>query len=144
MKHGTGDVSPTVIAECEVGLDFRYARAAGLLFGKGAYNAEDAAYTDKGYAYKKDPLGFQMFLVVVAAGKVYEAEKQDLTIVMPPAGFDSIRGTVAANHKAVMVYDLNQASVSVAIQEGVLGRTLLLGLREERSFFNHSSISSFI
>ena len=112
LKHGTRETAPEDVAACEVGLDFRYSRAG--LFGKGAYCAEDAAYVDKSFAYRRNPAAPQMFLVRVAAGSVFEAPSTDNTIVHPPKGFDSIRGTVAANHKAIMAYDLNQASVPAA------------------------------
>lgn len=108
MKHGTRGTPIATVAGCDVGIDFRFT-GEKRLFGRAAYTAEDGAYVDGGY-YSVDPAsgGRQMFLVRVAAGRVYDAPAVNTALVRPPEGFDSVRGQVAAPFFAIMAYSLGQ------------------------------------
>lgn len=114
LKHGTRTTDPKIIYSADQGLDFRY---SGLgLFGIAAYSAEDAKYSH-GYSFTSgvDASGGttnQMFLVRVAAGKVFEVAtrtEEHRKLVVPPVGFDSVLGYVSAKHKAIMVYQTDSA-----------------------------------
>ncbi|EGD79316.1 hypothetical protein PTSG_09730 [Salpingoeca rosetta] len=108
MFHGTGAVDPAIIADTN--FDFRYASAG--LFGRGAYFAELMEYSDRGYAYvcPDDPTKRQVFIARVAAGKVEERGSNcDQSIKHQSPGFDSVGGMVTATHKAIIIYDLQQA-----------------------------------
>jgi hypothetical protein len=54
-----------------------------------------------------------MFLVQVAAGRIWDAPKIDPKLVKPPVGYDSVRGTVLTPFRAVMAYALNQVRGSL-------------------------------
>ena len=104
MKHGTSLTKPEVIYNGEQGLDCRF--SGPCLFGIAAYTAEDASYSH-GYRYDVGDGTYQMFLVRVAAGNIEEiatptaAQKE---YRKPSPGFDSVRGYVGKNFKAIMVY----------------------------------------
>lgn len=72
MKHGTSSSDPRVLYTSDNGIDPRYS-AVGM-FGRAAYFAERAHYSDTGYAY--DVPGSsghrQMFLARIIAGHVDE------------------------------------------------------------------------
>jgi hypothetical protein len=109
MKHGTSLISPYDIAQGSNGLDHRYS-GGNCYYGRAAYTAEDAIYSHK-YAYKvPDGNGktFQILLVHVAAGKIYEATKRE-DFKHPPKGYDSVRGEVFADNMAIMVYSTDEA-----------------------------------
>ncbi|EGD79315.1 hypothetical protein PTSG_09729 [Salpingoeca rosetta] len=117
MFHGTRSVEPNKIVKDS--FDFRHARAG--MFGRGAYFAEYMSYSDS-YAFPVQPPTMnhfssrygtgagvrQVFIARVAAGKV-EERSSDSSIVRPSDGYDSVTGTVSANHKAIIIYDLQQA-----------------------------------
>ena len=112
MKHATGTTNPDAIARCLEGLDFRYCRAG--MFGIAAYTSERSEYShDTRYRHElADGIHAQMFLVRVAAGRIFEVETYDekyKTTVKPPDGFDTIRGPVLGDCKALMVYNTDQA-----------------------------------
>ena len=104
MKHGTRLSDPVAIISGEEGLDFRYCDSG--MFGRGTYLAEDAAYSARGYAYKKSSTAHQMLLVRVAAGTIFESQPHGHR--HPPSGYDSVRGVVATDNKAVIVYNVSQ------------------------------------
>jgi hypothetical protein len=105
MKHGTNTTDPVAIISGEVGLDFRL--SASGMFGRGTYLAEDAAYSARGYAYKESPTAHKMLLVRVAAGTIFDSQpNKDLTPA--PSGHDSVRGVVATDNKAVIIYNVSQ------------------------------------
>jgi hypothetical protein len=109
MKHGTRLTDIQEIARGEQGLDYRY--CTGGYYGKGAYTAEDAAYAD-GYRYKYPDGMAAMFLVRVAAGRIFEVEtrtQEHSQYIKPPVGNDSVRGDVAAGQKAIIVYQTDSA-----------------------------------
>ena len=108
MKHGTRDTDPLKIAESQYGIDSRYSEAG--FYGFAAYVAEDALYSD-GYRYNKSHNLAQMFIVRVAAGKIFDAEnifknnkEKYRNTIHPPTGYDSVRGYVTPNNKAIMTY----------------------------------------
>jgi hypothetical protein len=105
MKHGTRQTDPVAIISCEDGLDFRYCDSG--YFGRATYLAEDAAYSDGGYQYKASPTAHKMLLVRVAAGTIFESQR-DGSLKKPPDGYDSVRGDVAPGNMAVMVYRVSQ------------------------------------
>ena len=108
MKHGTSSTPPSDIYDSDGGFDFRYANAG--LFGRGAYFAFNASYSAS-YRYRvpdSSPPQAQMFLARVLCGKV-EPRQSDRNIKVPSRGFDSIRGTVATGHEAIITYDLARA-----------------------------------
>jgi len=105
MKHGTRLSDPKAIISGEVGLDFRY--SASGMFGRGTYLAEDAAYSARGYAYKESPTAHKMLLVRVAAGTIIESQP-NANLTKEPDGYDSVRGVVAPDNKAVIVYNVSQ------------------------------------
>ena len=112
MKHATGTTDPDVIARCLEGLDFRYCR--GGMFGNAAYTSERSEYSHlKEYRHElADGIHAQMFLVRVTAGRIFEVEAYDEKYkkdVKPPEGFDSVRGPVRGDFKALMVYNTDQA-----------------------------------
>ena len=112
MKHATGITDPDVIARCPEGLDFRYCREG--MFGIAAYTAELSEYSHlKEYRHElADGIHAQMFLVRVTAGRIFEVEAYDEKYkkdVKPPEGFDSVRGPVRGDFKALMVYNTDQA-----------------------------------
>ena len=104
MKHGTRLSDPVAIISGEEGLDFRYCDSG--MFGRGTYLAEDAAYSARGYPYKKSSTAHQMLLVRVAAGTIFESQPHGHR--HPPSGYDSVRGVVATDNKAVIVYNVSQ------------------------------------
>lgn len=107
-KHGTSSMDPKRVVEGENSLDFRHSRNL-CLFGRATYLAEDAAYSARGYTFKKSPTCHQMLLVRTLVGRTFKAPTQDNTLVKPPQGYDSVTGLVTASHRAVMVYNLAQA-----------------------------------
>ncbi|RYH31394.1 NYN domain-containing protein [archaeon] len=109
MKHGTRTMDPTIIAKGDSGLDYRYCDAG--LFGRAAYTADDAQYSDS-YRYTLPDGKAQMFLVRVAAGNIFEVSVRTEAhkgLRTPPEGHHSIRGPVTETHKAIMVYQTDQA-----------------------------------
>lgn len=105
MKHGTNLTDPVAIISGEIGLDFRYCEKG--LFGRGTYLAEDAAYSARLFAYKESPTAHKMLLVRVAAGTIFDSQ-QNGSLKHPPSGYDSVRGVVATDNKAVIVYNVSQ------------------------------------
>ena len=109
MKHGPSTTDPQIIASSPCGLDCRYSEKG--LYGVAAYTAEDASYSH-GYRYNKTYNLAQMFIVRVAAGKIFEADniftnnnkEKYRNTVHPPSGYDSIRGYITVDNKALMIY----------------------------------------
>ena len=108
MKHGTSRTDPKEVAGSESGVDHRYSEQG--FFGRGAYTAEDAEYTDSGYSYKCGDGNKQMLLVRVAAGNISEqgnTTPDTRAFIKPPRGYHSVRGVVKdiPQMKALVVYD---------------------------------------
>jgi O-acetyl-ADP-ribose deacetylase (regulator of RNase III) len=105
-KHGTSKTDPKVVAGSEAGVDARHCTSG--LFGTGAYTAEDAEYSHSyNFCYTCPNGDMQMLLVRVAAGKISEeggSTNATRALIKPPPGHDSVRGVVAANFKALIVY----------------------------------------
>lgn len=71
LFHGTRDNDPIKVVESEKGIDFRYSSEGRLLWGKGAYFAANASYSDK-YSFSCENGEKQMLLVKVLTGKSYQ------------------------------------------------------------------------
>ena len=109
LWHGCGSTSPNAIIADEFGFDPRFASAG--LWGRAAYFACDASYSNSGYAHvleTRDGRSVrQLFLVDVSIGQA-EWRRQDKTIHRPSPGFDSVTGW-AGPTQVFMVYELNRA-----------------------------------
>ena len=109
MKHGTSTINPEIIASGAYGIDSRYSKSG--FYGSAAYTAEDSIYSHD-FRYNKNNILAQMFIVRVAAGKIYDAEnifinndkEKYINMIHPPIGYDSVRGFVTPDNKAIMVY----------------------------------------
>jgi serine/threonine protein kinase len=109
MKHGTSETDPETIAAGQYGIDSRYSKQG--FYGIAGYTAEDSLYSH-GFRYNKNNNLAQMFIVRVAAGKIFEADniftnnskEKYKACRHPPTGHDSIRGFVTPNNKAIMTY----------------------------------------
>ena len=107
LKHGTRQTDPSLILS-GTGIDPRFS-GSGNMYGQAAYFAESAAYSDSHkYAFVLPTGERKMFLAKVAAGRIEEkaSHTQDCCgIRHPSTDHDSVRGTVAANYKAIMTYE---------------------------------------
>lgn len=84
LFHGTRKTDPKVIVDSVKGIDFRYSNPdRSLLWGKGAYFAVNASYSDD-YCYRsgKDK---QMLLVRVLTGNSCRYEYHDPSLTKPPS-----------------------------------------------------------
>ena len=91
LFHGTGVTRPAEIIEDQVGFDMRFCE--GGLWGRGAYFAEDAAYSHS-FAHRCTVAGGrarQMFLARVAVGRSYNSPP-DNELRRPPPRHHSITG----------------------------------------------------
>jgi hypothetical protein len=112
LKHGTRATDPTLIWQSDGGIDFRYSQAG--MYGNGAYFAYNATYSHS-YRYdlpRSTPACAQILLAKVAAGRIedrlqYNAECRQIRV--PAKGHHSVKGTVATNHPALIVYEPNQS-----------------------------------
>ena len=84
LFHGTSKTDPKVIVESVKGIDFRYSNQdRNLLWGKGAYFAVNASYSDNyGHRIGKDK---QMLLVRVLTGNSCRYECHDSSLTKPPS-----------------------------------------------------------
>ena len=83
LFHGTSKTDPKVIVESVKGIDFRYSNQdRSLLWGKGAYFAVNASYSDNyGHRIGKDK---QMLLVRVLTGNSCRYEYHNSSLTKPP------------------------------------------------------------
>jgi len=113
LKHGTRQTLPSTIWNSghktnSYGFDFKYSKDG--FFGRGAYFAEDTAYS---HLYRfhipGDKKHCQMFLAHVIAGKIEQKREKDSSIVIPTPPYNSVRGPLNATHQGIIVYELNQS-----------------------------------
>ena len=114
LWHGTSSADPLLICSGRDGIDFRRARIGGY-YGRGAYFADSAAYSDEGFHFRHHE-GRQLLLARVSCGRRCDFGKQLAEgLARPPDGFDSVRGgphsfTQHSNALALVsaVYDRTQ------------------------------------
>ena len=80
LFHGTRDKPPEEIFTSDKGFDFRFSPSG--LWGRGAYFAVKASYSDRGYAHKTNG-SRQLLLARVLTGN-YVQLNPDKTLTMPP------------------------------------------------------------
>ena len=95
LFHGTRKTDPKVIVGSVKGIDFRYSSEdRSLLWGKGAYFAVNASYSDS-YSHRSS-CGKQMLLVRVLTGQSYSyGHRKDPSLTKPPP----------LSHGSHMLYD---------------------------------------
>jgi len=110
LKHGTGVTVPHLICRGEGGLDFKYCESG--MFGRAAYTAEDAVYSDSGYRHNLSGNQAQIILARAAVGSVkddFPYGPDSRSLKEAPPGFDSVRGKVMEpDFFAVMLYNIDQ------------------------------------
>ena len=84
LFHGSSHINPYKIASSVRGVDFRYSK--GGIWGKGAYFAVNASYSDKTYAHKTQiSENKQLLLVQVLTGKSYSYKtEENRSLTRPP------------------------------------------------------------
>ena len=110
LFHGTRGTDPRTIIDSVRGIDFRYSNPdKSLLWGKGAYFAVNASYSD-GYSYRDSSSSGskQMFLVRVLTGNSCSyGRRHDPTLTKPPPlqrGGHQLYDTVNGNTNGSDVY----------------------------------------
>ena len=113
LFHGTRETDPKLVVESVKGIDFRYSsHQRNLLWGKGAYFAVNASYSDN-YSYQSS-CGKQMLLVRVLSGQSYcYGRRKDTSLTKPPPLspgmlYDTINGHTNGSDVFV-VYDHDRA-----------------------------------
>ena len=115
LFHGTRGTDPKVIVESVKGIDFRYSNQhRNLLWGKGAYFAVNASYSDN-YSHHNSS-GKQMLLVRVLTGQSYSyGSRNDTSLTKPPPLsqgshmlYDTVNGYTNGSYVYV-VYDHDRA-----------------------------------
>ena len=105
LYHGTCKVNPYIVASSDCGIDFRYSKEHGrpLMWGTGAYFAENLSYSDK-YSHKVIGKERQVMIVSVLTGRSYTYGKQiNSKLTMPPNDifsgrrFDTVNGTTGGS-----------------------------------------------
>ena len=106
LFHGTRKMDPKVIVESVKGIDFRYSNQdRGLLWGKGAYFAVNASYSDS-YSHQRGK-DKQMLLVRVLTGRSCHYSCHDPSLTKPPPlshGSHALYDTVNGDTNGSLVY----------------------------------------
>lgn len=109
LFHGTRDTNPHQVVQSESGIDFRYSRDNRLMWGNGAYFAENASYSNS-YSYKLDKEKRQMLIVSVLTGiSCPYGQRKDSNLTRPPERmpnrlYDTVYGE-SAGSGIYVVYD---------------------------------------
>jgi len=103
LWHGTGGTASKQVATSASGIDPIY--SAPGYYGRGSYFAEEADYSDRGYAHNVGDGLKELLLVRVLAGKVDVRTAPDGSIRVPNAGCHSIKGPVKDSQQAYIVYE---------------------------------------
>lgn len=115
LFHGTRKTDPKVIVKSVKGIDFRYSSEdRSLLWGKGAYFAVNASYSDN-YSHRSS-CGKQMLLVRVLTGQSYSyGHCKDSSLTKPPPLsdgnhmlYDTVNGHTNGSY-VYIVYDHDRA-----------------------------------
>ena len=114
LFHGTSKTDPKVIVESVKGIDFRYSNQdRNLLWGKGAYFAVNASYSDNySHRHGRDK---QMLLVRVLTGRSCPYRCHDPSLTKPPpisqgshTLYDTVNGDTNGS-QVYVVYDHDRA-----------------------------------
>ena len=115
LFHGTRGTDPKEIVESDMGIDFRYSsQDRNLLWGKGAYFAVNASYSDN-YSHQR-ARDKQILLVRVLTGRSYSYGKcKDTSLTKPPplvpggpVLYDTVNGYTNGS-EVYVVYDHERA-----------------------------------
>ena len=103
LVHGTSGTAPKQVIESAQGLSPQYCDRG--YFGRAVYMAEDMAYSHS-YKHTLADGTFQALLVELEAGKVNDlGSNLDGSLRAPSPGYHTVKGQVATNHQAYMVYE---------------------------------------
>jgi len=115
LKHGTSVTSPEMVWNSgpprnnRYGFDFRYSSDHNY-YGRGSYFTSDTSYAHR-YSYKcpNTDNERQIFLALVAQGRVEQKSAVDSSIRVPKEGCQSVRGPVLESIQGLVVYEHNQS-----------------------------------
>lgn len=106
LVHGTGRTPPVEVCGHDLGLSHNYNDRG--FFGCAVYLAEDATYSDAGYAHTLPSGEKQLLLVEAALGRVEVRQVRtdaDARTRHPAKGYHTVKGPVTPNHQAYMKYE---------------------------------------